>query len=78
MSQGADVISGDIYSPQKNSGATGNLNSVYKPDSYYDYAIEMRPGTTNGSVYIYDPVFCATKETLPRGLVTTGLTTAAR
>ena len=77
MSQGADVISGDIYSPQKNSGASSQTcpgspgtctNSQYSPTSYYDYAVEMEPGTTNGSVYIYDPVFCATNGNSAQGI----------
>jgi hypothetical protein len=59
-SQGTDVVNGDAYGSQPNSGAPGNLNSLYAPTSYYDYAVEMPAGATNGKVWIFDPGFCAT------------------
>ena len=59
-SQGTDVVNGDAYGSQPNSGVPGNLNSLYAPTSYYDYAVEMPKGATNGKVWIFDPGFCAT------------------
>jgi len=69
LSQGSDVMSGDIYSPQYNNKPA--LNTQYSPTPptpYYNYAIEMQPGTTNGSVYVFDPVFCATKSDFTVGM----------
>ena len=56
-SQGSEVINGDAYSSQKNGSGT---STQYNPTGYYDYALEMQPGTSGGSVYVFDPVFCAT------------------
>ena len=58
LSQGADIVNGDLYSPQNN----GSHGSTYCSNLavYYDYAMEMEPGTTDGSIYVFDPVFCAT------------------
>ncbi len=65
LSQGADVLNGDVYSPQYNGSGS---NTQYSPTNYYDYAIEMQPGTTDGSVYVFDPVFCATKNDFSTGM----------
>ena len=65
LSQGADIVNGDIYSPEDNGSGT---NTEYAPTSYYDYAVELEPGTTNGSVYIFDPVFCATNNDGSQGM----------
>jgi hypothetical protein len=58
LTQGADDVNGDAYLPQNEQGG-GDSNPEYSPSKYYDYAVEM-PSTANGSVYVYDPVFCAT------------------
>ncbi len=58
LTQGADDINGDAYLPANEQGS-GDSNPEYAPDEHYDYAVEM-PATASGSVYIYDPVFCAT------------------
>ena len=34
-------------------------NPAYDADTYYNYAVEV-PAGASGSVYVYDPVFCAT------------------
>jgi len=65
-SQGADAINGDIYSPQYNGKPTANTE--YQPSTYYDYGIEMQPGSTNGSLYVFDPVFCATNSDGSQGM----------
>ncbi len=56
--EGAANINGDAFQPyyDKVGGAT---NPAYDADTYYNYAVEMPAGTSNGSVYVYDPVFCA-------------------
>jgi hypothetical protein len=65
LSQGADIVNGDIYGPHDNgSGA----NTQYDPVSYYDYAVELQPGTTDGVVSIFDPVFCATNSDGSQGM----------
>ncbi len=57
LSQGSDVGNGDAYQAQKNGSGT---STMYSPGGYYDYAIEMPAGATDGKVWIFDPVFCAT------------------
>ena len=37
-----------------------SAKACYGPDDYYNYGIEMQPGTSGGYVYVYDPVFCET------------------
>lgn len=64
LSQGADIINGDAYSPENNgSGA----NADYLATSY-DYAVEMQPGTSGGSLYIFDPVFCDTNNNFSQAM----------
>jgi Flp pilus assembly protein TadG len=58
LTQGADDINGDAYLPGYEGGST--TNPEYQPGKYYDYAVEMAAGSSNGQVFIYDPVFCAT------------------
>lgn len=55
LSQGSDVANGDAYQAQKNGSGT---STQYSPKGYYDYAIEMPAGATDGKVWIFDPVFC--------------------
>lgn len=51
--QGSNRSTGDAYATGYNGAPT--LNADYDPDGY-DYTIELPAG---GSVYIYDPTFCA-------------------
>src|SRR4029077_8294522 len=37
------------------------LRACYDNINYYNYAIDMQAGSTNGLVYIFDPQFCATQ-----------------
>jgi len=65
--EGAENVNGDAHQPYYDTRtgkvsppcATDSTRACYDPLNYYNYAIEMPPGSTNGSVYIYDPVFCA-------------------
>jgi hypothetical protein len=59
INQGADKINGDAYLPKWNP-RTSAQNPEYSPGKYYMYAFEMPPGTSNGELWIFDPVFCAT------------------
>ena len=59
LSQGADIQNGDFYSPS---------NSPEYLKTAYDYAVEMQPGTTGGSLYIFDPVFCDTDNDFSKGM----------
>ncbi len=59
INQGADKINGDAYLPKWNP-RTSAQNAEYSPGKYYMYAFEMPPGTSNGELWIFDPVFCAT------------------
>jgi hypothetical protein len=59
LSQGADIQNGDFYSPD---------NSPEYRGTSYDYAIELQPGTTGGSLYIFDPVFCDTDSSFSKGM----------
>ncbi len=66
--EGAANINGDAFQPYYDTATstaapacsvvTGD-RACYDADNYYNYAVEMPAGTTNGSVYVYDPVFCA-------------------
>ena len=65
--QGAANVNGDAYQPfydtptstaAKTCPSSGN--ACYDPVNYYNYGISMPAGTTDGKVYIFDPVFCAT------------------
>jgi hypothetical protein len=59
LNQGAEDVNGDAYLPYYET-RTSQTNPEYQPDSHYDYAVELPPGATNGEVWIFDPVFCAT------------------
>ena len=62
--EGAANINGDAFQPYYDTAtstpapacptATGD-RACYDADNYYNYAVEMPPGSTNGSVYVYDP-----------------------
>jgi Flp pilus assembly protein TadG len=41
-----------------NCSTVAGLRSCYDPTNYYNYAIDMPAGSTNGYVYVFDPVFC--------------------
>ena len=66
--EGAANINGDAFQPYYDtptsgvapacSTATGD-RACYDADNYYNYAVEMPPGSTGGAVYVYDPQFCA-------------------
>ncbi len=56
--QGAENVNGDAYQPFYDTRTSAN-NPAYDSTNYYNYAIEMPPGSTNGSIYVYDPEFCA-------------------
>jgi len=67
-SQGAANVNGDAHSAYYDTvGSTVSpgcdtittLRACYDATNYYNYAVEMPPGSTNGSVYIFDPGFCA-------------------
>ncbi|MGD0247815.1 MAG: Tad domain-containing protein [Candidatus Limnocylindrales bacterium] len=60
LSQGAGASSGDAYLPAHMNGDMSGTNTMQDTASYYDYDIVMPPGSTNGHVWIFDPVFCAT------------------
>jgi len=57
-SPGSSDVDGDAYLPRWET--PGSVpNDQYDPTNYYDYAVEFGPGTSNGEVWVYDPVFCA-------------------
>jgi hypothetical protein len=58
--EGAENVNGDAYSAYYNI-AGGTVNPDYNATDFYNYAIDMPPGSTGGKVYVYDPVFCATQ-----------------
>jgi Flp pilus assembly protein TadG len=57
--QGAASINGDAYQPYYDT-VGGATNPEYDGSEFYNYAVEMPPGATNGAVFVYDPVFCNT------------------
>ncbi len=58
MTQGAETTNGDAFLPHYNR-RTSITNTAQNTDEYYNYAIEMPPGSSNGRVYLFDPGFCA-------------------
>lgn len=58
LTEGAEDINGDAYSPFYDTRTSGN-NPNFDPNTYYDYAVEMPAGSSNGEIWIYDPGFCA-------------------
>ena len=59
LAQGSEDVNGDAYLANYET-RTSALNPDYNPAGYYDYAVDMPPGSANGEVQIYDPGFCAT------------------
>jgi Putative Flp pilus-assembly TadE/G-like len=59
LSQGAESSSGDAYLPYYVQDPS-KTNPEQDTTDFYDYAVEMPPGSTGGHVYIYDPGFCNT------------------
>jgi hypothetical protein len=88
--KGQPSSQGDAFQSDKDpSGATApdcstvtGLRSCYDPTNYYNYAIDMPPGSINGYVYVFDPVFCDTAaasgvgDSPNPGTATTGLVPA--
>jgi hypothetical protein len=60
LSQGAESMNGDAFMPYYDT-RTSATNAAYNPTQYYNYAVEMPPGSANGTIWIFDPVFCATE-----------------
>ena len=65
--EGAENANGDAFQPYYDTAtstpagactAVGSNTACYDADTYYNYAVEMPPGSTGGSVWVYDPVFC--------------------
>lgn len=57
QSQGAPSVQGDIYMTRYDTRG-GAHNPSYAPEDYYNYAVEVPAGATNGEVWIFDPGFC--------------------
>jgi len=57
QSQGAPSIQGDAYMTKWNPRVS-SVNPMYNPTDYYNYAVEVPAGATNGQVWIFDPGFC--------------------
>jgi putative Flp pilus-assembly TadE/G-like protein len=55
--RGTDRSNGDAYSTYYNG--TPALNSGFDANGY-SYIVDFPAGTTGGSVYLFDPIFCAT------------------
>jgi len=55
--RGTERQNGDAYSTYYNNRPT--LNTGFDANGY-QYIVEFAPGTVNGSVWLYDPMFCAT------------------
>jgi hypothetical protein len=55
--RGTERASGDAYSTYYNGKPT--LNTAFDANGY-SYIVDFPAGTAGGSVYLYDPMFCAT------------------
>ncbi len=69
FTKGANRANGDAFSPMYNPSPTANVN--YDPNGYM-YTVEIPPADTNGSVYLFDPMFCATSRNTSGGYYGTG------
>lgn len=56
LTKGANRSNGDAYSTYWNPNPT--LNAGYDPLGY-SYIVDFPAGTTGGSVWVFDPIFCA-------------------
>ena len=59
LSQGAADINGDAYLPYYETVGT-TTNPQHDAAKFYDYAVYLPPGSANGQLQIYDPLFCGT------------------
>jgi Flp pilus assembly protein TadG len=61
ITKGGNRGNGDLYSTYYNGVSGGNrvLNTQYDANGY-SYQIDFPVGSTNGSVHLFDPTFCAT------------------
>ena len=66
LTEGAESVNGDAYSPFYDTRTSAN-NPNFKPNDYYDYAVEMPAGSSSGEVWIYDPGFCAVASDMGTG-----------
>jgi hypothetical protein len=57
ITKGGNRSNGDLYSTYYNGNPT--LNGQFDPEGY-SYEIDVPSGASNGTVWIYDPTFCAT------------------
>lgn len=55
--EGAENVNGDAFQPYYDT-SPGTTNPAYDAGTYYNYAVEV-PAGASGSIYVYDPVFCA-------------------
>jgi len=55
--RGTERQNGDAYSTYYNGRPT--LNAGFDPNGY-QYIVDFGPGTVGGTVWLYDPMFCAT------------------
>jgi len=60
ISEGANMVNGDAYAAKWNPSSP-TTNTSYDPNAFYQYGVEFPAGTGNGTVWIFDPVFCASK-----------------
>jgi hypothetical protein len=60
LTQGSTAANGDAYLPKVLNDNNTGTNGMHDTTNYYDYSIYMPPGSSNGHVWLFDPVFCAT------------------
>ena len=56
---GSQRANGDAFSTYYDTPEPGGLNAGYDPLGY-SYILEFPAGTTNGKVFVFDPIFCPT------------------
>jgi hypothetical protein len=68
VAQGSGTSSGDAYEPKKlNANPPSGTNPQRDTADFYDYGIWMPPGSTSGHVWLFDPVFCDTDNSMGTG-----------
>ena len=58
-SHGSQRANGDAFATGFDTPEPGGVNAAYDPLGY-SYIVEFPAGTTNGKVFVFDPLFCPT------------------
>jgi Flp pilus assembly protein TadG len=66
ITKGGNTENGDAYGPANDDFGGRTTNPTYNPAGVY-YEVLIPPGDTNGSVYVFDPGYCAVNSSYGAG-----------